>query len=102
VAVLLALGKAPRWLLLAWNALATTLLAVILIVAVLSAPPLLVFGSEQANTWVAYAPFVWLPTVLVPAAVAGHVLLWRRMLAPEVSSPAGQGAPQPAPIDSRA
>jgi hypothetical protein len=84
VSVLAALGKAPRPLLLAWNALGSVLLFVVVAVAISSGPPLLAFGSapEQANTWVAYAPFVWLPTVLVPAAVAGHVVLWRRLLAP--------------------
>ena len=84
VAVLAALGKAPRPLLLAWNALGSVLLLVVVVVAISSVPPLLAFGSapEQANTWVAYAPFIWLPTLLVPAAVAGHVVLWRRLLAP--------------------
>ena len=107
VAVLLALDRAPRWLVLGWNALSTALLAVVVCVAVLSAPPFLAFGREQANTWVAHAPFVWLPTVLVPAAVAGHVLLWRRLLTPESSSSQagvsqGEPAPEAAPIDSRA
>jgi hypothetical protein len=103
LAVLIALGKAPRRLVLAWNALATALLAVILIVAITSAPPFLLFGREHANSWVAYAPFVWLPTVLVPAAVAGHVLLWKRLLLAETSEPAaGQSAPRAAAIDSRA
>lgn len=107
VALLLVLGRAPRWLLVGWNALSTALLAVVVIVAIVSAPPFLAFGREQANTWVAYAPFVWLPTVLVPAAVSGHVLLWRRLLAPEASSsPAGvepdAAASKATPIDSRA
>ena len=84
VAVLAALGRAPRPLLLAWNALGSVLVLVVVVVAIASVPPLLAFGSapEQANTWVAYPPFIWLPTVLVPAAVAGHVVLWRRLLAP--------------------
>lgn len=107
VALLLALGKAPRWLLLGWNALSTALLGVVLLIAIFSAPPFLAFGREHANTWVAYAPFVWLPTVLVPAAVSGHVLLWRRLLTPEASLPHGAGAAlesatKATPIDSRA
>ncbi len=119
LAVLLALNKAPRWLLLGWNALSTALLAAIVVIAVLSAPPFLAFGREQANTWVAHAPFVWLPTVLVPAAISGHVLLWRRLLQRENSSshgqpPSARGEPRggseapgkaatpAAPIDSRA
>lgn len=83
VAVLAALGWAPRWLLLAWNTLGTLLLLAILIIAVASLPAFAAFGREpaQVNTWVAYFPFVWLPAGLVSAAVLGHVLLWRRLLA---------------------
>lgn len=80
VAPLAAFGGVTRSALLAWNALGSLLLLVIVVVAVVSSPPLLAFGAERANTWVAYAPFVWLPTVLVPAGAAGHVVLWRRLL----------------------
>jgi hypothetical protein len=82
VAVLAALGRAPRWLLLAWNALATLLLVNIIVVAVASLPFLRLFGDEpsRVNTWVAHFPFVWLPAGLVSAAVLGHSLLWRRLL----------------------
>jgi len=31
------------------------------------------------NTWIADPPFIWLPGVLVPAALLGHLLLWRKM-----------------------
>lgn len=75
-------GVAPRWLLVAWNALGTLLLIAILGIAVASLPAFAVFGSEPArlNTWIAYFPFVWLPAGLVGAAVLGHALLWRRLL----------------------
>jgi hypothetical protein len=81
VAVLAARGLAPRWLLVAWNALGSMLLVTILGIAVVSLPPIAAFGREPArlNTWVAYFPFVWLPAGLVSAAVLGHVLLWRRL-----------------------
>jgi hypothetical protein len=88
VAPLAAVGGVTRSALLAWNALGSALLLVIVVVAVVSSPPLLAFGAERANTWVAYAPFVWLPTVLVPAAAAGHVVLWRRLLQQEDAVPA--------------
>lgn len=83
VALLAAGGLAPRWLLWAWNALGTALLVAILIIAVASLPAFAAFGREpaQVNTWIAYFPFVWLPAGLVSAAVLGHVLLWRRLLA---------------------
>ena len=81
VAALAARGLAPRWLLVAWNALGSVLLVTILVIAVVSLPTFAAFGSDPArlNTWVAYFPFVWLPAGLVSAAVLGHVLLWRRL-----------------------
>lgn len=82
VALLAWFEVAPRWLLVAWNALGTALLTLILGVAIASLPAFAAFGSEPArlNTWIAYFPFVWLPAGLVSAAVLGHVLLWRRLL----------------------
>jgi small-conductance mechanosensitive channel len=76
---------------LAWNALAgTLLLAVIVVVAIASLPLFHAYGAEPAhlNTWVAYFPFVWLPAALVSAALFGHVVLWRRLLtAPSFGAP---------------
>jgi hypothetical protein len=81
VAALAARGKAPRWLVVAWNVLGSVLLAVILAIAVASLPGWAAFGSEPArlNTWIAYFPFVWLPAGPVSGAVLGHALLWRRL-----------------------
>jgi hypothetical protein len=83
VAALAARGLAPRWLLLAWNALGSLLLTAILTIALASLPAIAAFGHEPArlNTWIAYFPYVWLPAGLVSAALLGHVLLWRRLLA---------------------
>lgn len=82
VGALAAQGRAPRWLLLAWNALGSCLLLVIVLIALASLPVFRAFGSEasQLNTWVAYFPFVWLPAGLVSAGLLGHVTLWRRLL----------------------
>lgn len=82
VAALSAFGYAPRWLLLAWNALGTALLCNILTIAVASLPLVRAFGDDPSrlNTWIAYFPYVWLPAALVSAAVLGHSLLWRRLL----------------------
>jgi len=82
VARLVARGRAPRWLVLAWNAWGTLMLVTIVSIAIASLPTFAAFGREPArlNTWVAYFPFVWLPAGLVSAAVLGHVLLWRRLL----------------------
>lgn len=70
---------APRTLALAWNALGVVLLGVVITVAFLSSPLVHAFGEDQLNTWVAYLPFVWLPTVLVVCAIAGHIVVWRRL-----------------------
>lgn len=78
VGALLARG-APRTLAFAWNALGAVLLLMIVVVALLSSPMLRAFGDDQVNTWVAYVPFVWLPTVLVVCAIAGHIVVWRRL-----------------------
>ena len=58
------------------------LLSAIVAIALASLPAFHRFGTEpeQLNTWVAYFPYVWLPAVLVAAALIGHLLLWRRLL----------------------
>lgn len=64
-----------------WNGLGFGLLMVIGVVSLLSTPMFAVFGSEpeKLNTWIAQFPYVWLPSVLVPFAIFGHVLLWRKL-----------------------
>ena len=75
-------GKPPRWLVLGWNTLGLALLANVVTIAVLSAPtPMRVFMNEPANVWITHAPWVWLPAVMVFAALGGHVLVYRRLLA---------------------
>lgn len=82
VAALIARGKAPRRLVLAWNCLGLGLLAAIVTIAGLSTPsPLRAFANDPPNTLVAQFPFVWLPTFLVQAALFGHVLVFRRLAA---------------------
>jgi hypothetical protein len=44
------------------------------------------------NTWVFYFPYVWLPTILVQAALFGHVVIFRRLLA-ERAGDAANGGP---------
>jgi hypothetical protein len=77
------LDRAPRALLLAWNALGSLLLAIVVGIALASMPPWAAFGNEpeRLNAWVAYFPYVWLPAGPVAVALFGHLLLWRRLLA---------------------
>ena len=63
-----------------WNTAGIVLLANIVTIAILSAPgPLRAFHNEPANDWITHAPWVWLPTVFVVAAIMGHVLVARRL-----------------------
>jgi hypothetical protein len=76
----LAARPAPRPLVLAWNALGTLLLAVVVTIAILAAPfPFRAFHDEPANRIVADVPWVWLPTLLVQAAWFGHLLVFRHL-----------------------
>ena len=79
----LATGRRSRPLVLAWNVLGVLLLANIVAVALLSAPtPFRVFMNEPANTFITRVPWVWLPAVMVLAAVMGHALVFRWLSAP--------------------
>ncbi len=75
--------RVPRAGLWVWNAWGLWCLAVITAVAVGSSPLVRAFGSEprHLNTWVLFFPYVWLPTVLVVIALAGHVVVTRALWA---------------------
>jgi len=79
VAWLVGTGRAGRGVALVWNLLGLVLLINIVTVAILSTPRFLIFGPENVNTWVFYPPFVWLPAVMVLAALAGHLLIFRAL-----------------------
>jgi hypothetical protein len=82
VAALLAVRRMPLFLVGLWNALGFVLLANIVIISILSAPlPFRVFWNEPANVWVTRAPWVWLPSVMVLAALLGHIVVFRRLRA---------------------
>ena len=82
VALLALRARPPRALITAWNVVGTALLVNIIAIAVASTPTFAAFGPDRLNTWVADAPYVLLPCVLVPAAVFGHVLVWRKLSLP--------------------
>ena len=68
----------PR-LVLVWNIFGLVWLLNVIIVAVLSTPRFAYYGSDRLNEWVADPPYVWLPAVLVTAALMGHILVWRKL-----------------------
>jgi hypothetical protein len=83
VAALAAARRAPLWLLAAWNVTGALLLVNVVAIGVSSLPMFAAFGTtpERLNSWLAYFPYVWLATVMVAAAMAGHLLIARKLLA---------------------
>ena len=80
VAAVLVRRPKALWLVRLWNVGGLILLANILTVALLSAPtPFRTFHNEPANVWITQAPWVWLPAVFVLAAIAGHIVVLRRL-----------------------
>ena len=78
VAFALRRGASPLlgWL---WCCYGSLCLVAIAFIAVLSSPLIAAWGPDQVNTWVTHFPFVWLPTVLVSCAVAGHAIVFRKL-----------------------
>ncbi len=72
-------GRGGRRLVATWNVLGLLLLINIVTVAILATPRFRYFGDAALNTWVMDAPFVWLPAVMVLAALAGHLLIFRAL-----------------------
>ena len=79
VAAAVAGGKAGRRTVLFWNLLGLALLGNIVAVAILATPRFRFFGEDQLNIWVTYPPFVWLPAIMVLAALAGHLIILRAL-----------------------
>jgi hypothetical protein len=79
VAALVATDRGGRLLVAAWNAIGLALLLNIVIVAIVSTPMFALFGPERLNTWVTYPPFIWLPAVMVLAALTGHLIIFRAL-----------------------
>jgi hypothetical protein len=77
--VWLAFARVPRWVVILWNVMGFALLVNIVTVAILSTPLFRWFGNARLNTFITYVPFVWLPAVLVTAALMGHILVWRKL-----------------------
>jgi hypothetical protein len=89
-------GNASRTLVAMWNVMGSALLAIIVAVAFAATPFVRAFGPEHVNTWVLYFPYVWLPTVLVQAALFGHLVVFRRLSADATALQRGTSAPSAA------
>lgn len=69
----------PRWVYWGFNLLGSTLLTVIVTIAIVSMPTFALFGPDRVNTWVFGFPYVYLPAVLVQGALLGHLLVFRKL-----------------------
>ena len=81
LAIWLTAGRVPRWVVAVWNVAGLALLVNVVTIAIVSTPLFRWFGDEQLNVFVTYAPYVWLPAVLVTAALIGHLLVSRALSA---------------------
>jgi hypothetical protein len=79
VAILVKMGLGGRRLVTVWNVLGLALLVNVVSVAIASMPLLRLFGDDHVVTFVTYPPFVWLPAVMVLAALAGHLVIFRAL-----------------------
>ncbi|HEY6722412.1 MAG TPA: hypothetical protein VI197_00235 [Polyangiaceae bacterium] len=69
----------PRWVCWAFNVVGSTLLAIIVTIAIASIPTFALFGPDRTNTWVFGFPYVYLPAVMVQWALLGHLLVFRKL-----------------------
>jgi hypothetical protein len=82
----------PRWLILLWNVTGQILLLVIVGVAFAASPVFRAFGDGQLNVWVTEFPYVWI-AVMVAAALFGHVVTLRKLMAEARAKAAAVAAP---------
>ena len=85
----------PRWLIVLWNATGQILLFVIAGVALAASPIFRAFGDAELNVWVTQFPYVWI-AVMVAAALFGHVVTLRKLMAEART----KAAPVAAPVTS--
>jgi hypothetical protein len=68
----------PKWLVIVWNCLGLTLLFIVIGIAAASFPTRFQ-RMHPDNSWVASFPYVWLPAILVTAALLGHLVIFRKL-----------------------
>ena len=73
-------GPLPSWLAWSFSLLGSATLLNVLGIALLSMPPIVYFGAAHTVTWVTLFPYVTLPSVMVLAALSGHLVIWRKLL----------------------
>jgi hypothetical protein len=97
VAALLLMGVAGRRTVMVWNVAGSLLLVNVVTVAILSTPRIRYFGPDRLSAFVTYTPFVWLPAIMVLAALLGHLLIFRALvLGARIGKPSAQRSEPPA------
>jgi hypothetical protein len=89
LAIAMMVVRVPAAIVTAWNVLGLILLANILVVAILSTPMFAYFGADRLNVWVMWMPYTLLPAVMVLAAWAGHLIVFRALAQPSSSMKPG-------------
>ena len=79
VAWLVFSGRVGRRVVLTWNVLGLFLVINVVTVGILSTPRFRLFGDDRVNVFITYPPFIWLPAVMVLAALAGHLIVFRAL-----------------------
>lgn len=79
VAAVVWLGGRGRVTVAVWNVFGLALLLNVVTVAILATPRFAYFGPDSLNVWVMRTPYVWLPAVMVLAALAGHLVIFRAL-----------------------
>ena len=87
LAIALQTTRVPLWIVRTWNWLGLALLANIVIVAMLSTPLIALFGPARVNVFVFRMPYTLLPAVMVLAAWAGHLIVFRAVSFRAASTP---------------
>ena len=94
--------RLPTIVLHIWNLIGFGFLALVVSVAIISMPT--AFQQlKPDNVWVAYFPFIWLPTILVAFALLGgsgilfYLIAWVVIPREDESPGAATGVPEPAP-----
>jgi len=73
-------GKiSKRWLLI-WNWVCLLMVSQVVITGIFSAPsPFQQLAFDMPNTGILHFPFVWLPGIIVPVVIFGHIVAIKRL-----------------------
>lgn len=79
LAVAMTRWRVPRGVVMAWNVMGLALLVNVVGVAIASLPVFAAFGPDRLNVFVTRLPYTLLPMVMVLAAWAGHLIIFRAL-----------------------